>query len=433
MGLRIMDPAYGRAITIGQQLEQRIVSPNHHPSEERDTETHRERETSDMEAVPHSFRPAADHLLTRPSQEDPTASSTERRWTPVSDASESLVSYFVDPAGYAVAAQSRSHASSESWGTSTDAGEIWRSEGIEGANYIHAHRGSASPNPEASHDQHRRLGSASARETPAFSSPYVATQLAYSWSLDGGCLKPGPGSPGLLAPQGRLSPVSHPAASSGVQTNGNYDMASIAVGNVGMEDGLLQGPYGPKVHPGPSQSPLSASMSYNDPRPSVSPTPRIQGLSPAKKVANAANPKRPKVRRKAHNAIEKRYRIRLNDKIAELRDSIPALRMHPAPGLGGNPGDLELGMGCEGGPVHKVNKANVLEKATEYIKSLEQSNRRLQAELRRALNLARNNHANGPIQHFPHQFPLEASMDSPHLTMGGSPSFDARTYLDPES
>lgn len=357
------------------------------------------------------------------------AVSTERRWTPVSDASGSYASYFVDAAGYAVASQSQSHTSSESWASSTDAGEIWRSEGIDGANYIHAQRGSASPNTEASQDQHRTISSRSARETSTFSSPYVSNHLAYSWSPDGGCLKPGPISPGLLAPQDRLSPVSHPPGGSTVRPNGNYGLGSIASGNVVVEDGLLRGSYGPNFQRGLSHSSLSTSMSFNDQRTSVSPTPRMQSLSPPKKPSNASNAKRTKPRRKAHNAIEKRYRIRLNDKIAELRDSIPALRMNPASNAGGNSRDVELGMGCEGGPVHKVNKANVLEKATEYIKSLEASNRRLQDELHRVLSLSRHH---GPMQHFPHPFSLEASMDSPQLTLGGSPSFDGSAYLDRE-
>lgn len=401
-----------------------------------------------MEPDPFVPAPRDDDLppLTRPSQDDPITSTTERRWTPVSDASGSLASYFVDPASYAVASQSRSHTSSESWGTSTDAGDIWKPEGIDSVNYIHAQRGSASPNTEVSHDQRQRIGSGSARETSTFPSAYVANQLAYSWSLDGGCIKPGPTSPGMLAPQDGISPMSHPVAGSGIRTNGTYDLASIASGNVVMEDGLLRGPYG-KFHRGPSQSPLSNSMSYNDQRTSVSPTPGIQSSSPPKKSTSAANPKRPKVRRKAHNAIEKRYRIRLNVKIAELRDCVPALRANGAPNSGGNAGDMELGIGPEGGPVHKVNKANVLEKATEYIKSLELrnqslelsnqslelSNRRLEAEVHRMRSLSRSNHADGSMQHFPAQFNLEASMDNAHLSLGGSPSFDARTYLDRES
>lgn len=89
--------------------------------------------------------------------------------------------------------------------------------------------------------------------------------------------------------------------------------------------------------------------------------------------------RRKKPRRKAHNAIEKRYRVKLNEKIAELRDSIPSLRTGP-------------GLTTDGGYDHdspadvsapKINKAHILEKATEYVKELEASNRHLQEELYR--------------------------------------------------
>lgn len=91
---------------------------------------------------------------------------------------------------------------------------------------------------------------------------------------------------------------------------------------------------------------------------------------------------RKKPRRKTHNAIEKRYRVKLNEKIAELRDSIPSLRQQAATTPGGSP----LGESSATDPVsgQKINKANILEKATEYVKHLENSNRRLQSELHRA-------------------------------------------------
>lgn len=82
----------------------------------------------------------------------------------------------------------------------------------------------------------------------------------------------------------------------------------------------------------------------------------------------------------AHNMIEKRYRTNLNDKIAALRDSVPSLRVMSRPN-GGNeedddPEDLE---GLT--PAHKLNKATVLSKATEYIRHLEKRNKRLQDEV----------------------------------------------------
>jgi hypothetical protein len=99
----------------------------------------------------------------------------------------------------------------------------------------------------------------------------------------------------------------------------------------------------------------------------------------------------------AHNMIEKRYRNNLNDKIAALRDSVPALRVmvHRLEN-----GQTEAGAGeddeafvgaADGGgqdeedlgglaPAHKLNKATILGKATEYILHLERRNQNLARE-----------------------------------------------------
>lgn len=371
-----------------------------------------------------------DDLLTRLFQEDSTVSSTERRWTPVSDASESFASYLVDPTIYAVSLPVRSHASSDSWGTSTDAGEIWRSEAIDSTNYLHRQRGSASPNTEASYDQRQRPGGVAARDPLAFPRPYVPKDsLPYSWSLDGGILKPSPKSPGLLVPQDGMSAGNYSAGDPGIRNSGNYEVGGITSDVVIPEDGVSQETHGGRSSRGLSQSPSFINMTLNDSRASLSPTPRIPSLSPPDKTANPAHVKRPKVRRKAHNVIEKRYRIRLNDKIAELRDSIPALRVNPTDHSGGNPGDGERDVGCEVGAAHKVNKANVLEKATEYIKSLERSNRRLQAELHRALVLSRDNHDSRPGQPVMTQYSLEPSIAISHPTPSENHAFHSGTYM----
>lgn len=73
------------------------------------------------------------------------------------------------------------------------------------------------------------------------------------------------------------------------------------------------------------------------------------------------------VKKTAHNMIEKRYRTNLNDKIAALRDSVPSLRVM-AKGARGEDGEKEDLQGLT--PAHKLNKATVLAKATEYIRTL---------------------------------------------------------------
>ncbi|EGC41622.1 HLH transcription factor [Histoplasma capsulatum var. duboisii H88] len=84
-------------------------------------------------------------------------------------------------------------------------------------------------------------------------------------------------------------------------------------------------------------------------------------------------------KKRSHNVIEKRYRANLNDKIAELRDSVPSLRAlaKQKNGISGQ------GIGDDDEIVsssNKLNKASILAKATEYIRHLEQRNKRLEEE-----------------------------------------------------
>lgn len=71
----------------------------------------------------------------------------------------------------------------------------------------------------------------------------------------------------------------------------------------------------------------------------------------------------------AHNAIERRYRSNINDRIAGLRDVVPALReMRPRTGARRRRTKNEAEPLIDGIAVAtKVNKATVLSKATEYI------------------------------------------------------------------
>ncbi|PPJ53469.1 hypothetical protein CBER1_00394 [Cercospora berteroae] len=78
----------------------------------------------------------------------------------------------------------------------------------------------------------------------------------------------------------------------------------------------------------------------------------------------------------SHNVIEKRYRNNLNDKIIELRQSVPSLRAMGRSNKGDNLEDLE---GLT--PAHKLNKATIMAKATEYIKHLEKRNKTMADEM----------------------------------------------------
>lgn len=91
----------------------------------------------------------------------------------------------------------------------------------------------------------------------------------------------------------------------------------------------------------------------------------------------------PVAKKRPHNIIEKRYRANLNEKIAELRDSVPSLRItkksKAKDGSGAESDDEDLD-GLT--PSNKLNKASILTKAVEYIRHLEFRTRRLEDENR---------------------------------------------------
>ncbi|KAF3759918.1 hypothetical protein M406DRAFT_358650 [Cryphonectria parasitica EP155] len=145
-----------------------------------------------------------------------------------------------------------------------------------------------------------------------------------------------------------------------------------------------------------SSDACSSSASPSSPRSSCSPPPpqrRHTSASSSKEGSSTRPTLGPK--KTAHNMIEKRYRTNLNDKIAALRDSVPALRvmvhrlehadntndgtdvMDEIKAEAGLDGDEDLG-GVT--PAHKLNKATILSKATEYIAHLERKNRGLAKE-----------------------------------------------------
>lgn len=86
-------------------------------------------------------------------------------------------------------------------------------------------------------------------------------------------------------------------------------------------------------------------------------------------------------KKRSHNVIEKRYRANLNDKIAELRESVPSLRVLSKSRNGSVGGLQEYDDDVDSvTPNNKLNKASILSKATEYIRHLELRNKRLDEE-----------------------------------------------------
>lgn len=87
--------------------------------------------------------------------------------------------------------------------------------------------------------------------------------------------------------------------------------------------------------------------------------------------ADSAKPNRQSGSQRSHTIIEKRYRTNLNDKIAELRESIPSLRLNQLLD------STDLGALT---PAAKLHKATILSKAAEYIQQLEKRNDSLEKE-----------------------------------------------------
>ncbi|KAJ2326498.1 hypothetical protein IWW51_002242 [Coemansia sp. RSA 2702] len=87
-------------------------------------------------------------------------------------------------------------------------------------------------------------------------------------------------------------------------------------------------------------------------------------------------------RKVAHNAIERRYRNNINDRIRDLRDAVPALQhVRPKKRASGASSDEESDAHVDGvEAATKLNKATVLGKAAEYIYHLRRAADRMRRE-----------------------------------------------------
>lgn len=83
--------------------------------------------------------------------------------------------------------------------------------------------------------------------------------------------------------------------------------------------------------------------------------------------------KRPITSNRSHNVVERRYRSNINAKIADLRDSVPALKIATNPTVQ-SPQHTDLGS-------QKLNKATILSTAVSYIHDLERDKQRLENEV----------------------------------------------------
>lgn len=332
------------------------------------------------------------------------------QWAPISTAADSLANveaYSVGPEPSEFHPQRLpSHMSSSSFTTSTDTRDVWRdSESLSAADHLELHQGtlSLSPNPQ------KMENSDSRRHSDVTDAPYFQSSYGPSvWSPKEPMLRPGP-----ISPHNRSSPSMSSGEYPHMRLQGQQDPSHGSGRPAPATPMMSPNSFNRRSPSQPLQSPHTTGTESDAQSASLSPTQSV-GSVPKKTQSAPANAKgrktKTKPRRTAHNAIEKRYRIRLNDKIAELRDSIPSLRAHPATNYDGRDDDFGDRL-CEGVTVNKVNKANVLEKATEYVKHLESCNRRLEAELHRILNLSRMNELGRQAHCLPSNY---AMMESSH-------------------
>jgi len=130
----------------------------------------------------------------------------------------------------------------------------------------------------------------------------------------------------------------------------------------------------------------AASRCSPSPSPSPSPEPVIRTKKTKKRKSSTDDDEIPNAlcqsRKRGHNAIEKRYRTNLNEKINCLRDGVPALIRTSSTDSKSDDevedSDTE-GVDCKNGQ-QKYGKAAVLTRALEYIKHLEGATNRLGSE-----------------------------------------------------
>ncbi|KAI9594203.1 hypothetical protein BDF19DRAFT_445227 [Syncephalis fuscata] len=129
------------------------------------------------------------------------------------------------------------------------------------------------------------------------------------------------------------------------------------------------------------------------PRSTVPAIPAAPPSPPPAPVSHTARQRK----KSAHNAIERRYRTNLNDRIAELRAVVPALS-HLSPDEattaarkstqdGGIDEDDHTCIVDGVAAATRLNKATILRKATEYITHLQSTNRTLRSEQHELRNL----------------------------------------------
>lgn len=136
-----------------------------------------------------------------------------------------------------------------------------------------------------------------------------------------------------------------------------------------------------------ASEPSSPTSSHSNHSPSPSPEPETLNRKTKKRKSSMNDEEVPSAlcqsRKRGHNAIEKRYRTNLNDKINCLRQGIPSISRRSSSDAKSDDEaeDSEAeGMDSKTGQ-QKYGKAAILTRALEYIKHLETTTQRLGSEV----------------------------------------------------
>ncbi|EGO54699.1 hypothetical protein NEUTE1DRAFT_124895 [Neurospora tetrasperma FGSC 2508] len=168
----------------------------------------------------------------------------------------------------------------------------------------------------------------------------------------------------------------------GLGSNINLNFGDMATGfNSGFGSSYASSSMGGGQMPRPVSPPRASTSSQSRPAP-ARPSHKHGSISEKSSERMGSGDKHRKVEEKhkigdrtAHNDIERKYRTNLKDKIAELREAVPAL--HTISEAGGVEDD-----GSQNSRAPKVSKGTILTKATEYIHQLERRNKQITMEHR---------------------------------------------------
>ncbi len=329
-------------------------------------------------------------------QDNSTKELHDFRWAPFPESSDQLADFNSNPIQHSPSSlqlqlsnQQRSY-SGNAW---TDVGGQWHQEGPGTAGHFGSWVNSASPSIQVPVDEDQLLDSrAPLRAFDPQSLRTTGSTSAWTATINPSGTESHYHAPLALSRRRSLNPQlierSIRRRKDSVEAVSRPDVLVPA------EKLLLQplASQRPVIH-GQSPSTTPGQSPKFSPSQSSLPTQSITSDPRKAKFPAAPSGKRKKTRRKAHNAIERRYRSRLNDKIAGLRDSIPSLRAK-VESEAARQGPSHDPTGSSGGTL-KVNKAEVLEKATEYVKHLENTIGKLEAQLQQSLALSRESSLRG--------------------------------------